>query len=66
MSLGVDGLPGCWIVWLWRISLGIGIFRPMGVDCKSSRRSLMDRSVSWVVLRMVFRVLTCHSMKVLD
>ena len=32
----------------------------------SSRSPLMDLPASWVVLRVVFRVLTCHSIKPLD
>ena len=62
---GVEGLPGQWMVLLWRISLDKGIIGTMGVDCRFSR-SLMDLSASWVVLRVVFRVLTCCMMKPLD
>ena len=66
MLTGVDNLPGWWIVLLWRIPLDKDIFRPMGVDFRSNRRSLMDLPVSWVMLRAVFRVLTCCSMKLWD
>ena len=66
MLTGVDDLPGCWIVLLWRISLGKGILRLIGVDCRSSRRSSIDLPPSWVVLRVVFRVLTCLSMNPSD
>ena len=61
----VDGLPECWIILLWRISLGEGIFGPIGVDCRSSR-SLIDLPASWVVLRVVYRVLTYLLMNQLD
>ena len=30
MLVGIESLPGQWIVLLWRISLGEGIFGPMG------------------------------------
>ena len=66
ISTGVDGLPGHWIVLLWRIPLGKGIFGPIGVDCKSSRRSPTDLPASWVVLRVVFKVLTSLSINPLD
>ena len=39
MSTGMDGLPGYWMVLLCRIFLGKGILGPVGVNCKSSRRS---------------------------
>ena len=51
---------------LLRISLGEGIFGPIGVDCRSSRRSSIDLPASWVVLRVFFRVLTCLLMNLLE
>ena len=60
--MGLDDVHGHCVILLCRISLGKGIFAPMGVDCRSSRRSSWDVPVSWLVLTY----LTCCSMKPLD
>ena len=66
MSMGIDGFPGHCMGLLHRISLGEGIFEPMGVDCRSRSRSSRDILAAWLVLREVLNILTCHSMKPLD
>ena len=60
--MGVDTLPGHWIILFCRISIGKGIIRPMGVDHRSSRSS-REVPASWQVMRAVLIILTCHSMK---
>ena len=46
--------------------LGEGMLGLMGVNCKSSSRSLMLFLESWEVLNVVLMVWTCHSVKPLD
>ena len=62
-AMGIKGLPGHWIVQLCSISQGDCIFGAIGVDKSSSRRASRDVLASWAVLRAVFRVFTCLSMK---
>ena len=39
---------------------------PIGVDLRSSRMSSRGFFDAWAVLSIVFMILTCHSMKLLD
>ena len=57
MLTGTEGLSGCCMVLLCRISLGDGIFGPIWVDCRSRSRSSRDVQTSWLVLRVVFECL---------
>ena len=65
-STGIKGLPGCWMVQLWSISLGDGMLGAIDVDCSSSRRVSRDVLASWAVLSTVFSVFTCCSKKPFD
>ena len=66
MLMDVEGFPGQCMVLLCRISLEEGIFRLIGVDHRSRSRSSRDVLASWLVLKAVLNVLTCHFMRLLD
>ena len=66
MSVGLEGLPGNWMVWFCRISLWEGIWELIGIDCRSRSMSLRRVLMSLLVLRAVLIILTCHSVKLLD
>ena len=66
MLTGTEGLLGCWKVLLCRISWGEGMLGLVGVEWMSRSRSSMVFLESWVVLSMVFSILTWHSMNPLD
>ena len=66
MLTGWEGLPGCCMVLLCRISHGAGMFGPMGVDLRSSRTDSRGFLAGRAVLRAVLMVLTCLSMKPFD
>ena len=59
-------VTGALKVLLCRITLGEGMLGLMGVEHRSSRRSLSDLLDSWVVFSTVVMGLTCHTMKLLD
>ena len=50
MLTGVTALPGCMMVLLCRILWGEGMLGPMGVDCRSRRRSSSNLPASCIVL----------------
>ena len=54
------------MVLLCRISCGVGMFDPMGVDLRSSRTDSRDFLAGKAVWRAVLIVLTCLSMKPFD
>ena len=66
MLIGVNGLPGHWMVQMCIISWGDGMLGAMTVDCSSKRIALRDILASLAVLRAVFSIFTYHLMKLLD